>query len=113
MARGHPCRPHRTVHPRRRSRREEVVGPPCQHHAGPGSVGSVAVIRISGSAAVEVAANVFRPGGRFKFDWRPRSHRVHYGTVVDDEENVLDEVRVHSALVRMCRPPPSSPGTVV
>lgn len=57
--------------------------------------GAVAIIRISGSEAVEVAAKLFRPNGRFQFNWRPASHRVYYGTAVDPEdEGVLDEVLV-------------------
>jgi tRNA modification GTPase len=39
-----------------------------------------------------MAARVFRPGGKFKFNWVPESHQVYYGTAVDGEENALDEV---------------------
>ncbi|KXZ55825.1 hypothetical protein GPECTOR_2g1376 [Gonium pectorale] len=56
------------------------------------SHGSVAIIRVSGSDAVPTASKVFRPGGRFRFDWQPKSHRVYYGTAVDGDETVLDEV---------------------
>ncbi|GAX77543.1 hypothetical protein CEUSTIGMA_g4987.t1 [Chlamydomonas eustigma] len=62
------------------------------------SQGSVAIIRLSGSEAVQMAARVFRPGGKFKFNWGPESHRVYYGTAVDGEENALDEVLLISML---------------
>jgi tRNA modification GTPase len=53
--------------------------------------GSVAIIRISGSDAVSVASRVFWPGGKFRFGWKPESHRVYYGTVVDGSGAVVDE----------------------
>ncbi|GIL86170.1 hypothetical protein Vretifemale_14570 [Volvox reticuliferus] len=56
------------------------------------SHGSVAIIRVSGTEAVSIAARVFRPGGRFRFGWQPQSHRVYYGTAVDGDERLLDEV---------------------
>jgi tRNA modification GTPase len=59
---------------------------------GPATQGSVAIIRVSGSDAVQVAARMFRPGGKFRFDWRPESHRVYYGKAVDGDEVVIDEV---------------------
>jgi hypothetical protein len=55
--------------------------------------GSVSVIRLSGMEVWEVAQRVFRPGGKFQFKWLPESHRVYYGTAVNSEEQVLDEVR--------------------
>ncbi|KAG2494350.1 hypothetical protein HYH03_007407 [Edaphochlamys debaryana] len=54
--------------------------------------GTVAVIRVSGSEALAMAAKVFRPGGRFRLGWEPETHRVYYGTAVDGDENLLDEV---------------------
>lgn len=59
---------------------------------GPGHQGAVSIVRVSGSDACNLAARVFRPGGQFKFDWRPISHRLYYGTVVDQDEVVVDEV---------------------
>ncbi|GLI68378.1 hypothetical protein VaNZ11_012702 [Volvox africanus] len=56
------------------------------------SHGSVAIIRVSGTEAVSIASRVFRPGGRFRFGWQPKSHRVYYGTAVDGDEHLLDEV---------------------
>ncbi len=55
--------------------------------------GSVAIIRLSGSEAVPIASKVFRPGGRYRLDWAPTTHRIYYGTAVDSEEKLLDEVR--------------------
>jgi tRNA modification GTPase len=54
--------------------------------------GSIAVIRISGPAAVEIVANLFRS----KSDLRKvPTHTVHYGKIVDPVQNrVLDEVLV-------------------
>ena len=43
-------------------------------------------------APPQVANRVFRPGGKFKFDWQPESHRVYYGTAVNADEQVVDEV---------------------
>lgn len=54
--------------------------------------GSVAIIRISGSEAVPIASKVFRPGGRYRLGWAPATHRIYYGTAVDSEEKLLDEV---------------------
>ncbi|GLC38814.1 hypothetical protein PLESTB_000713000 [Pleodorina starrii] len=56
------------------------------------SHGSVAIIRLSGTDAVAIASKVFRPGGRFRFGWQPETHRVYYGTAVDGDERLLDEV---------------------
>ncbi|PNW72451.1 hypothetical protein CHLRE_16g681238v5 [Chlamydomonas reinhardtii] len=56
------------------------------------SAGSVSIIRLSGTEAVPIALKAFRPGGRFRIGWSPASHRVYYGTAVDGDENVLDEV---------------------
>ncbi|KAG2447372.1 hypothetical protein HYH02_007700 [Chlamydomonas schloesseri] len=56
------------------------------------SAGSVSIIRLSGTDAVPIALKAFRPGGRFRIGWKPASHRVYYGTAVDGDENVLDEV---------------------
>lgn len=62
-----------------------------------GQPGAVGIVRISGPAAVDVAATVFRPGKMRKRNsntvpWKPRSHLVEYGVVVDSEGKVVDEV---------------------
>ncbi|KAJ1701281.1 hypothetical protein LUZ63_001060 [Rhynchospora breviuscula] len=61
---------------------------------GPAAVG---IVRISGPTAVAVAGQVFRPVKRLKEEggsvgWRPRSHFVEYGYVLDNDGNVIDEV---------------------
>jgi hypothetical protein len=63
---------------------------PCR--PGPTTQGSVAIIRVSGSDATQVAARLFRPGGKFQFNWQPESHRVYYGKAVDADEAFIDEV---------------------
>lgn len=70
----------------------------CPPRRPPGlSAGSVSIIRLSGTEAVPIALKAFRPGGRFRIGWSPASHRVYYGTAVDGDENVLDEVRAVGA----------------
>ncbi|KAJ4791454.1 tRNA modification GTPase MnmE [Rhynchospora pubera] len=61
---------------------------------GPAAVG---IVRISGPTAVAVAGQVFRPVKRWKEEggcvaWRPKSHFVEYGYVLDNDGNVIDEV---------------------
>eukprot|EP00775_Hariotina_reticulata_P008308 gene8308-8493_t len=62
--------------------------------------GAVDIIRVSGSEAVQIAQRVFWPQGRFRFNWRPQSQHIHYGTAVDGEGQVIDEV----LLLAMLRP---------
>lgn len=59
-----------------------------------GSQGAVSIIRLSGSDAISIASRVFRTGrgGRFKYGWKPESHKVYYGTAVDGDNLVIDEV---------------------
>lgn len=64
---------------------------------GPAAVG---IVRLSGPTAIAVAGRVFRPVKRLKEEggivaWRPRSHFVEYGYVLDKDGNVIDEV-IHS-----------------
>ncbi|KAJ4760413.1 tRNA modification GTPase MnmE [Rhynchospora pubera] len=61
---------------------------------GPAAVG---IVRLSGPTAVAVAGQVFRPVKRVKEEggcvaWRPKSHFVEYGYVLDNDGNVIDEV---------------------
>jgi GTP-binding protein TrmE N-terminus len=61
---------------------------------GPAAVG---IVRLSGPNAIAVAGRVFRPVKRPKEEigtvaWRPRSHFVEYGYVLDKDGNVIDEV---------------------
>lgn len=65
-----------------------------------GPPGAVGIVRLSGPKAVEVARRVFRSAKkRRKKDsdsdsWRPTSHFVEYGVVVDSNGNVVDEVEL-------------------
>ncbi|RYR41938.1 hypothetical protein Ahy_A08g038376 isoform B [Arachis hypogaea] len=58
-----------------------------------GPPAAVGIVRLSGPSAVSVAGRVFRPAKRSKNnDWKPTSHVVEYGVVLDSEGNVIDEV---------------------
>ena len=63
-----------------------------------GPPGAVGIVRLSGPKAVEVARRVFRSAKKTKKKesdsdtWRPKSHFVEYGVVVDSNGNVVDEV---------------------
>lgn len=70
---------------------------------GPAAVG---IIRLSGPSAVDVAGRVFRPAVKGEKNegrkWKPRSHSVEYGSVVDTSGDVIDEVRFLLFLVNFC-----------
>lgn len=53
--------------------------------------GSVAIIRLSGPEAVQIASAVFKPSNR-RSPWVPKSHRIHHGQVVDTDSTIVDEV---------------------
>lgn len=61
--------------------------------------GAVAIVRLSGTSAVEIVGRLFRPARRAKDKishanlWKPQSHRVEYGTLVDELESLVDEVQ--------------------
>ncbi|KAM7514604.1 hypothetical protein LguiA_004187 [Lonicera macranthoides] len=61
-----------------------------------GSPGAVGIVRLSGPLSVAIVGRLFRPSLRKKrrenFNWRPTSHVVEYGSVVDLHGNVVDEV---------------------
>ncbi|KAL5559058.1 hypothetical protein UlMin_035269 [Ulmus minor] len=65
-----------------------------------GSPGAVGIVRLSGPSAVAIVGRVFLPAGKRKkknyssSSWRPTSHFVEYGLVVDSKGNVVDEVLV-------------------
>lgn len=61
--------------------------------------GGVAIIRVSGPLATEIAMQIFRPVRKNRFanvlgTWQLESHHVEYGTVVDikNDNAVIDEV---------------------
>lgn len=65
-----------------------------------GPPSAVGIVRLSGPEAVAIVARVFRPARRNKGktlgsgsgSWRPTSHVVEYGVVLDHHGNVADEV---------------------
>ena len=62
--------------------------------ATPAGVGAIAVVRLSGTAAIALVNQVFRsPGKKPKDLTRQPSHTIHFGTIYDGSE-VLDEVLV-------------------
>ena len=67
-----------------------------------GMGGGIGIIRISGEDALKLAGKIFRTkkGLNHKEEWKEdyfenkESHTIHYGFIVDEEENVVDEVMV-------------------
>lgn len=63
-----------------------------------GPPAAVGIVRLSGSTAVDIAGRIFFPAKkkrRFNSgpgSWRPTSHVVEYGVVLDSQGNVVDEV---------------------
>ncbi|KAK3426542.1 hypothetical protein EUGRSUZ_F02969 [Eucalyptus grandis] len=64
-----------------------------------GPPGAVGIVRLSGPSAVAIASRVFRPARKNRRrrslssnSWRPTSHMVEYGLVMDSNGNVVDEV---------------------
>ncbi|CAJ1974139.1 unnamed protein product [Sphenostylis stenocarpa] len=72
---------------------DEVVGSGTTIAAIVTSLGgppaAVGIVRLSGPEAVSIAGRVFRPA---RNAWRPTSHVVEYGVVLDSDGNVIDEV---------------------
>ncbi|PRQ21508.1 putative GTP-binding protein TrmE/Glycine cleavage system T protein, domain 1 [Rosa chinensis] len=64
-----------------------------------GPPGAVGIVRLSGPSAVAVVGRVFRPRKKKRKSnssgaepWRPTSHVIEYGVVLDPNGNVVDEV---------------------
>lgn len=61
-----------------------------------GQLGAVAIIRISGPSAVAITSRIFRPGRKSTNGkssvWKPKSHFVQYGTLLDLTGELVDEV---------------------
>ncbi len=71
----------------------------CAVSTAPGE-GGIGIIRVSGRAALEIAAEIFRPAGAKDLRTVP-SHSMHYGRVVDPAtDEIIDE-----ALVSVMRAP--------
>ncbi|KAK7410549.1 hypothetical protein VNO78_01404 [Psophocarpus tetragonolobus] len=54
-----------------------------------GPPAAVGIVRLSGPGALSIVGRVFRPA---KKTWRPTTHVVEYGVVLDSDGNVIDEV---------------------
>lgn len=54
----------------------------------------IGIIRISGGDAIYIADSIFRSPSGKRILTKVQSHTVHYGYIVDKEENVIDEVMV-------------------
>ena len=54
----------------------------------------IGIIRISGDDAIYIADSIFRSPSGKRILTKVQSHTVHYGYIVDREENVIDEVMV-------------------
>ncbi|CAK9154213.1 unnamed protein product [Ilex paraguariensis] len=60
-----------------------------------GPPGAVGIVRLSGPSAVAIVSRVFHPVARKKrkvSGWRPKSHVVEYGMVLDPNGSLIDEV---------------------
>ncbi len=59
--------------------------------ATPPGIGSIGIIRVSGSESLSILRRLFRPhGGCIKEKFQ--SHKLYYGTVVDRSGQILDEI---------------------
>lgn len=52
----------------------------------------IGIVRISGDAAIYIVDSIFRSPSGKRILTKVQSHTVHYGYIVDKEENVIDEV---------------------
>lgn len=63
-----------------------------------GPPAAVGIVRLSGPRAVTIVGSLFCPaatkkGGNLSLNsWRPTSHVVEYGVVLDEQGDVIDEV---------------------
>ena len=53
-------------------------------------VGAIAIVRVSGSEAIEIVNSIFKGKNLEEVD----THTINYGHIVDDKENIIDEVLV-------------------
>ena len=52
----------------------------------------IGIVRISGDNAIYIVDNVFRSASGKRILTKVQSHTIHYGYIVDQNENVIDEV---------------------
>lgn len=57
-----------------------------------GMGGGISVIRLSGPGAVEIADRIFRPKKKDKRLLDQKTYTMHYGHVVDENDQIVDEV---------------------
>ena len=62
--------------------------------ATPAGSGAIAVIRVSGPDALEITSKVFKPKNTQLSFTEADSHTVHFGEIIDESGDVLDEVLV-------------------
>lgn len=75
-----------------------------------GQQGAVAIVRLSGTSAVEIVGRLFQPARRVRdertshsnSEWTPESHRVQYGNLVDSSGSLVDEVDRLEILRNFC-----------
>lgn len=54
----------------------------------------IGIVRISGENAIYIIDNIFRSAAGRRILTKVQSHTIHYGCIVDSDENVIDEVMV-------------------
>ena len=54
----------------------------------------IGIVRISGDNAIYIIDNIFRSAAGRRILTKVQSHTIHYGYIVDSDENVIDEVMV-------------------
>lgn len=54
----------------------------------------IGIVRISGENAIYIIDNIFRSAAGRRLLTKVQSHTIHYGYIVDSDENVIDEVMV-------------------
>ena len=54
----------------------------------------IGIVRISGENAIYIIDNIFRSAAGRRILTKVQSHMIHYGYIVDSDENVIDEVMV-------------------
>ncbi|XP_050207295.1 uncharacterized protein LOC126656734 [Mercurialis annua] len=57
-----------------------------------GPPAAVGIVRLSGPSALDIASRVFKPLRKINTVWKPTSHVVDYGVVLDHQGNLIDEV---------------------
>lgn len=52
----------------------------------------IGIVRISGENAIYIVDSIFRSTSGKKILTKVQSHTIHYGYIVDKDENIIDEV---------------------